>query len=273
MKELKLTQINIYPVKSLGGIPLSSAFVEPRGLRYDRRWMIVDEQNKFITQRDNPTMALIGTRMDENGFELFHKHFPENKIYIPLAITHGKLIKVQVWQDECQALHWNEEADNWLTTTLGLPCKLVYMPNDTLRFVDSTYVLNKEITSFSDGYPFLIIGDESLLDLNSKLDVKVPMNRFRPNFVFEGGEAFAEDNWSKFRIGEVNFWAVKPCGRCKITTIDQENANQSKEPLRTLSKYRTKKNSVLFGQNLVTDKGGKIAVGDKLFVEELKRKK
>ena len=273
MKELRLTQITIYPVKSLGGISLSSAIAEQRGLRYDRRWMIVDEQNKFITQRENPTMALIGTRLDENGFELFHKHFSENKIFIPFSITHGKSVRVRVWEDECDALHWNEEADNWLSATLNMNCKLVFMPDDTLRYVNSAYARNKEITSFSDGFPFLIIGNESLKDLNSKLEKPIPMNRFRPNFVFEGGDAFEEDKWVKFKIGEVNFLGAKPCERCMITTIDQEDASQSKEPLKTLSKYRTKKNKVLFGQNLLTDKGGKIAVGDKLIVEEFKAEK
>ena len=270
MKELRLTQITIYPIKSLGGISLSSAIAEKRGLRYDRRWMIVDEQNKFITQRENATMALIGTRMDENGFELFHKHFPENKIFIPFSINHGTPLRVVVWEDECDALHWNEEADNWLSSTLAMPCRLVFMPDDSLRYVDNNYARNKEITSFSDGYPFLIIGNESLKDLNSKLENPIPMNRFRPNFVFEGGDAFEEDSWVKFKIGEVNFLGVKPCGRCAITTIDQEDASKSKEPLRTLSKYRTKKSKVLFGQNLLTDKGGKISVGDKLTVEEFK---
>ena len=270
MKELRLTQINIYPVKSLGGIALTTAIAEQRGLRYDRRWMIVDEQNKFITQRENPTMALIGTRLDENGFELFHKHFSENKIFIPLSIAHGKLLKVRIWEDECDALHWNEEADQWLSTTLNMACKLVFMPDDSLRYVDVNFAKNKEITSFPDGYPFLIIGNESLKDLNSKLDKAIPMNRFRPNFVFEGGVAFEEDTWVKFKIGEVNFLGAKPCGRCVITTIDQDDATQSKEPLRTLSKYRTKKSKVLFGQNLLTDKGGKISLGDKLIIEEFK---
>ena len=268
MKELRLTQITIYPVKSLGGISLTSTIAEQRGLRYDRRWMLVDEQNKFITQRENPSMALIGMRLDENGFELFHKHFSENKIFIPFSISHGKALKVIVWDDECDALHWNEEADQWLSSTLNMNCKLVFMPDNSYRFVDTNFAKNKEITSFSDGYPFLIIGTESLNDLNSKLEKPVPMNRFRPNFVFEGGSAFEEDQWLKFKIGDVNFRGVKQCGRCAITTIDQDDATQSKEPLKTLSKYRTKKNKVLFGQNLLTDKGGKISVGDKLIVEE-----
>ncbi len=273
MKELRLSQITIYPVKSLGGISLPSAVAEQRGLRYDRRWMIVNEQNKFITQRENSNMALIGTRLDTNGFELFHKHFPENKIFIPFSITHGESLLVSVWDDTCVALHWNEEADNWLNSTLNMTCKLVYMPDSTHRSVDTKYAHNKEITSFSDGFPYLIIGEESLNDLNSKLEKAIPMNRFRPNFVFEGGEAFEEDTWQKFKIGDVNFLGAKPCGRCVITTINQEDATQSKEPLKTLSKYRSKKSKVLFGQNLLTDTGGKLAVGDKLVVVEYKSEK
>ena len=268
MKELRLTEINIYPVKSLGGISVLSSNAEQRGLQYDRRWMIVNEQNIFITQRENPQMAMIGTRLDESGFELYHKHFPENKIFIPLSISFGTPIKVRVWEDDCDALHWNEEADNWLSTTLNMACKLVYMPDTSNRFVDKKFANNNEIVNFSDGYPFLIIGEESLKDLNSKLESPVPMNRFRPNFVFAGGNSFEEDEWTKFKIGDVIFKAVKPCGRCVITTINQEDATQNKEPLKTLSKYRTSKNKVLFGQNLLTEKGGKISVGDKLILEE-----
>jgi uncharacterized protein len=273
MKELRLSQITIYPVKSLGGISLVSAQAESRGLRYDRRWMIVDEKNKFITQRENPNMALIGTRLDVNGFELFHKNFPENKIFIPFSISYGTPLNVTVWDDECAALHWNEEADNWLVLNLGMKCKLVYMPDTSHRFVDPLFAKNKEITSFSDGFPFLIIGAESLKDLNSKLEKPVAMNRFRPNFVFDGGDAFEEDDWIKFKIGEVDFLGVKPCGRCMITTINQEDASVGKEPLKTLSSYRAKKSKVLFGQNLLTIKGGLLAVGDKLVIEKHKSEK
>ncbi len=268
MKELKLTHINIYPVKSLGGIALNTAIAESRGLRNDRRWMITDTNNKFITQRENPEMALIGTKLDENGFELFHKRFPENKIHVPFSISTGEECQVQIWEDTCTAIHWNEGADEWLSEVLNSKCKLVYMPDSTHRMVDPNYTKKKEITSFSDGYPFLIIGSQSLQDLNSKLTEKIPMNRFRPNFVFEGGGEFEEDSWKKFKIGNVNFWAVKPCGRCVITTIDQESGIKNKEPLKTLSTYRTKKGKVLFGQNLITDTGGMISVGDKIIVEE-----
>ncbi|MBK9478052.1 MAG: MOSC domain-containing protein [Bacteroidetes bacterium] len=268
MEELILTQLIIYPVKSLGGISLTTAIAGTRGLQYDRRWLIVDNNNNFLTQRELPLMALIGTRLEENDFVLFQKHAPEVDIRVPLSIQDGTALQVRVWEDVCTALHWSEAADRWLSDFLKTSCKLVYMPDSTNRYVDKTYAHNNEIVNFADGYPFLIIGEASLNALNQRLEVQIPMNRFRPNFVFKGGEANCEDTWSKFRIGDVQFSGVKPCGRCPITTIDQDLAVKSKEPLKTLSTYRSKNNKVLFGQNLLALSEGKISVGDTLIIEK-----
>jgi len=268
MKDLTLTSIVIYPIKSLGGINVSSAFAEERGLSHDRRWMLIDDANTFISQRECPKMALIAVNFIENGFELSLKKNSSNKIAIPFGVENGEVINVKIWDDFCTALHYSNECDEWLNRNLEIKCRLVFMPDFSRRNIDLKYAVNNDIVSFADGYPFLIIGETSLKELNNRLDNPVPMNRFRPNFVFSGGDAFEEDNWKLFKIANVLFAGVKPCGRCTITTIDQESAEKTNEPLKTLSQFRKKNNSVLFGQNLILKEGGEIKLGDKIIVSE-----
>ena len=260
---LTLTEINIYPIKSLGGISLQSAEVEERGLKYDRRWVLVDETNTFFTQRDFPEMALIKASVLEDGLKLQHKDKLTETLLIPFNFDHSKKDKVVIWDDTVIGEFYNSLIDNWFSELLGIKCHLVKMPESTKRVVDEFYAKNK-IVSFADGYPFMIIGQSSLDDLNSRMEKPLPMNRFRTNFVFTGGKPFEEDNWKKFKIGDVIFEAVKPCARCVITTTDQETAERFKEPLLTLSKFRNFNNKVLFGMNLVCDSMGQIRVGDKI---------
>jgi uncharacterized protein len=158
---------------------------------------------------------------------------------------------------------YNEPIDNWFSDVIGIKCHLVKMPESTNREVDNNYAENKTV-SFADAFPFMIIGQASLDDLNSRMEVPLPMNRFRTNFVFTGGKPFEEDNWKKFKIGDVKFEAVKPCARCVITTTNQETAERLHEPLLTLSKFRNFNNKVLFGMNLVCESIGKVKVGDKI---------
>lgn len=153
---------------------------------------------------------------------------------------------------------------SWISERLGHPCRLMAFPEKNLRPVDKKYSLNDEHVSLADGYPFLIIGQASLDDLNSRMSAPLPMNRFRPNFVFTGGKAFEEDQWREFHIGDVKFTAVKPCARCVLTTVDQETAEKGKEPLKTLATFREQKNNVLFGMNLIGPGSGVVMVGDEI---------
>ena len=152
---------------------------------------------------------------------------------------------------------------------LGIPCRLVYMPNETARITDQRYTPENSITSFSDAYPFLIIGQASLDDLNNRLNEPLPMNRFRPNIVFTGGAPYQEDTMHTFSIGNIIFHGVKLCARCIMTTIDQATAMRYKEPLKTMARYRFKNNKIMFGQNLVHKGLGEISVGDALEVSKL----
>jgi uncharacterized protein len=264
-----LSEIWIYPVKSLSGFQVNEAIVEERGLKFDRRWLIIDENNRFLTQREFQEMALIQVSLDVENDELKSmkfSHKTKNGVeYIlqnPLNVQTAK-IEVQIWDDVVEACEIYDEINNWLSTTLNTKCRLVYMPDSTERKVDGKYaVTGNEITSFSDAYPFLIAGNEALKLLNSKIEVPITMNRFRPNFVFDGGEAHDEDFWQKFKISNVEFFGVKKCARCPIPTIDQETGIMAKEPLKSLAKYRFANNKVYFGQNLLPNSFGKVKVGD-----------
>ena len=261
MIKYKLSQIFIYPIKSLGGISLQSSIIKKRGLQYDRRWMLVDENNKYITQRTHPQMALLNVEITNGGLLVSHKDNSNKQLFVPFE-NKGKEILVTVWNDKCLANESSEEINEWFKQTLDVNCKLVYMPDSSERIVDKKYVRENKLTSFSDGYPFLIIGQSSLDLLNSKLKTDISITRFRPNFVFIGGVPHEEDKWNKFKIGDAIFRVVKPCARCVITTVNPQTGLKGKEPLITLSTYRNVNNKILFGQNLVCEKGSIIKVGD-----------
>ncbi|HRI58894.1 MAG TPA: MOSC domain-containing protein [Saprospiraceae bacterium] len=248
-----LSEIRIYPIKSLGGIALTESKVEPRGLQYDRRWMLVDDTGRFVSQREIPAMALLGTAVEPPHLVVFLKGTPAEKVRIPLDVPMDELetLNVEIWDDQCRAGILPRGINDWFSDNLKQRLRLVYMPDTTRRWADEQYAPKGQHVSFADGYPFLIIGQASLDDLNSRLDQPLPMNRFRPNFVFTGGEPFEEDTWGEFEIGNVKFQGVKPCARCIIPTTDQETAERAAEPLKTLATFRKRNNKIYFGQNLV----------------------
>lgn len=267
MADLYLSDIYIYPIKSLGGIRLETAEVETRGLRYDRRWMLVDEKGMFLTQRQHAQMALLQVSLEQEGLVVQHKKGELQPLYIPFAEATKKELQVTVWDDTVPALEASADISAWFTEALGMPARLVYMPPQTRRLVDTAYAADGEVVSFADGYPFLLIGQAALDDLNSRLEQPVLMNKFRPSLVFRGGAPFEEDSWSEFTIGSQYFRAVKPCARCVVTTINQATAEKSPEPLRTLATYRQQRNKIMFGQNLLPNgTTGTLQVGDKLTV-------
>ncbi|QNL50236.1 MOSC domain-containing protein [Olivibacter sp. SDN3] len=262
---LTVSELYIYPIKSLGGITLSRAEVTDRGFKYDRRWMLVDEQNRSLTQRQYPQMSSIKMSLKSSG--LLARHPMRGDIHIPfLPHNHQTIEEVTVWGDICKGVTLGSSYDQWFSETLGLKCRLIYMPDDTHRQVDTRYASKGHFTSFADGYPFLAIGQASLDDLNSRLDVQLPMNRFRPNIVFRGGEPYEEDLMKHIQVANIDFFGVKLCSRCILTTIDQQTAEKGKEPLKTLSTYRMKDNKTMFGQNLIHHGTGVMQVGDRLKV-------
>lgn len=266
---MHISEINIYPVKSLAGISLPESVVEERGLAFDRRWMLVDENSQFLTQREIPAMALIKIGLDG---EKLTASFGEKILDVPIKGDGGNTATVKIWSSSVKGKFYDGETDAWFSDVLGHSCRLVRMPEETKRNVNPFYAVHKfkDTVSFADGYPVMLIGEGSLADLNAKLKLPVPMNRFRPNLVVAGSEPFAEDTWKKIRVGKTVFHLVKPCERCVITTVDQSTGEKGgKEPLKTLAIYRNRKGKVLFGQNLIAENsGGIIRTGDAVEILE-----
>jgi uncharacterized protein len=264
--ELTLTHIYIYPIKSLGGISLQFAKVEERGLQYDRRWMLVDKNGMFLTQREHPQMALFQVNIEGDKLVVAHKVKTISKLQIPISNLENNSFVVNIWNDVVIAKHLNKEVDLWFSEALDFDCQLVCMNDDSDRFTDRNYTPEPKQVSFADAYPFLIIGQESLNELNHRLKEPLPMNRFRPNFVFSGGEPFIEDTWKDFTIGDLKFRAVKPCSRCVVTTVNQDTAEKASEPLETLAKFRKIDNKVMFGMNLIGFGDGVLGVGSEIIL-------
>lgn len=269
---LILSAISIYPIKSLKGITLSESTVEKRGLRHDRRWMLTDRGGMFFTQREVPKMAAVTIAVDDGGLTASAEGV--EAIRIPYKPAHGSRQRVTVWQSEVEGLVYNGIVSEWFSDVLGRACQLVLMPEDATRKVNPDFAVRPDgdVVSFADGYPFLLIGEGSLADLNSRLSRPVPMNRFRPNLVISGSDAFAEDTWRKIKIGDTIFHVVKPCARCVTTTVDQARGEfAGKEPLKTLATYRQTDGKVMFGQNLIAEMpGGTLRIGDQVEILETK---
>lgn len=272
---LQLSEIWIYPVKSLGGIALKEAKVTVRGLENDRRWLLVDKNGLFLTQREHPELALFQPEIDAEFLKISYKGKQSETLKVNVTTDYSKQkskVKVQIWEDEVAVYEVSTEANIWFSERLGFEARLVYMPEESHRKVDPDYAVSADNeTAFSDGFPFLLIGQSSLDDLNSRLKNPVPIRRFRPNFVFSGGKAYQEESWREFTIGNLPFYGVKPCSRCIMTTVNPElGAFAGKEPLYTLSKYKKVGNKVLFGQNVIAQQEGEVVVGDEVVVLKVK---
>lgn len=268
---MTISELLIYPIKSLGAISVTETVVEGKGLRYDRRFMLVDPNGDFMTQRTNYQMALLDVAINETAeLRVWHRHRPDDVLTLPLTIptqTEGaepprETIGVTIWDSShVPALLVSAEADQWFSRVLEKPCRLVYMPETTHRDVDPAYAREQDAVSFADGYPYLLIGQASLDTLNQQLEEPITMLRFRPNIVVAGSLPYEEDAWQQFRIGDVEFFGVKPCARCVLTTIDPETGQKGREPLRTLATYRQWKHKILFGQNVLAKPTGALTLG------------
>lgn len=267
-----LTEINIYPIKSLRGISKKEALIEERGLQFDRRWLLIDEKNNFLTQRELPQMAAIDVEVNE---ECLRISVNGESLEAALVPETSETVSAKIWSSRAKSVIYEDKINDWLSGALKMKCRLVLMPETTRRKVNPFYAVRKfrDTVSFADAYPFHLTGENSLNDLNERLKNPVPMNRFRPNFVVAGADAFAEDTWKKIRIGETIFHVVKPCARCVVTTIDQDSGEKNGvEPLKTLAKYRTVNKKVLFGQNLIAEKAGSfVKIGDAVEILETKK--
>jgi uncharacterized protein len=255
---IEIAELLVYPVKSLRGVSLTCSAVERRGLRHDRRWMVVDEDGRFMTQRELYKMALIDTAITDSGLVLSREG--KGSVEVPLEPC-GPMREVQIWNSICQAQEVGQEPNRWLSETLGVPAALVFMPETTERPISGPEAKGGEVVGFADAQPILFASQASIDDLNAKLGIPIPIRRFRPNVVIKGCDAFEEDTWQRIEFEQVSLRKTKRCGRCLVTTIDINTATPGQEPLRTLNTYRKDGNNVFFGCYYAPEVLGELQLG------------
>ena len=263
---LRLAQIHVYPLKGARGISLDRAEARAGGLRDDRRFLLLDADGKFLTQRSHPALALVTTSIDQSRSSLTLGVPGGSTVTISLSPASAAAAHrvVRIWDDDVEAIDVHGPVVELLSDHLVERCSLVFMPDDVVRPVEAPYGAPGDRVGFADAYPYLLATSASLAELNARLADPVPMNRFRPNLVVEGGAAYDEERHTRVRIGALTFRMPKRCARCQVTTVDQATGAVGKEPLRTLASYRTVSNKVYFAQNLVPDAEGALAVGDEV---------
>lgn len=262
---VKVHSLHIYPVKSLSGIQVSSFELDDFGPKGDRRWMIVDENRNFVTQRGLPELAKIATAVVDGCVTI---RIPgEGDFDLKVA---GEELRVLVWRDWVKAESGEADANEALSRFCGKALRFVYMPDSSFRRVDAGRVTEYRRVGFADGFPLLITTLDSLGELNGRLEESVDMRRFRPNIVVEGSAPWQEDHWRRIKIGALQFDIVKPCSRCVLTTVNPDTGlkDPGVQPLRTLSGYRKTPDGVIFGQNAIHESPGVIRVDDSVTVIE-----
>lgn len=268
-EERYLSEIYIYPIKSLPGIRVNTATVTEKGLQHDRRWMLVDSDRQFITIRKERLLTQFYISEASLGYDV-QTDFHKSSIQIPFELEEGEELKVKIWDDEVVALEGKQGWNDWFSEALRKPVTLVYLPEETKRPIKEKWQVNDESVSFADGYPYLIVGQSSLDRLNQKLESPIGINRFRPNLVFKKGEAYEEFLWKDFMIGDMHFKGLKPCERCVVTTIDIKTGEADLEPLNTLATQKID-GKVVFGQHALSLSEGQIKVGD--YIDVVSKKK
>jgi uncharacterized protein YcbX len=259
---IQLSNLTYYPIKACRGFDVTESRVERMGLADDRRMMVVTSDGEFLTQREHPKLALITPTLKNDSVTLSAPNFDSLQFEIQKS---GTPTQVNIWKSKgVSAIDQGDQTAGWLSEWLGASVRLVHVNERVRRKLNPDYAISDEDhTGFADGYPILVISEESLADLNSRLDAShpLPMNRFRPNMVVKGCEPFAEDTWKRICIGNVEMALVKPCPRCVVTTIDKDTLEKNKEPLKTLSKYRMQEGGAMFGMNVIPLGEGEVRVG------------
>jgi uncharacterized protein len=261
---MEIVGLNIYPVKSCHGISMREIEVQFQGAKYDREWMVVDANGKFVTQREYPIMAAIGTALEQDFLVLTHMG---SVCKVSLSFSEGTESRVSVWKSDVSALDQGQEAADFFSRILGAPHRLVRYLTSKARTWDRPQLQKKGIVSFADAMPFLLTTTASqkfISDfVNKESGIEVPMNRYRPNIVVHTTDAWVEDQWKQIQIGASSFDVVGPCARCIVITTDQDTgARQGQEPLRSLARLRKQGNAIVFGMHLSPLTLGKVQIGD-----------
>ena len=278
MSDVGIESLHVYPVKGCRGIAVETADVATTGLvasgAGDREWMVVDAGGRFVTQREHPQLALVGTQVRDGFMTLSAAGVPP--LVLPLRPTERASRDVVVWHSDVRGFDAGDDAASWLSARLGTGVRLVRFDRALPRPCNREYAGDTGAhTLYADGYPILVIGTASLADLNARLAAQgglpLPMNRFRPNVVLAGLPPYDEDHVATITVGDVVLRCVKPCTRCQVTTTNQDTGNVGVEPLRTLSAYRMNERlgGVTFGTNavVVAGAGGTLAAGASATVE------
>lgn len=264
MSSITVCGLNIHPVKSAQALALDTLTLVRNGPRFDRQWMVVDDQGCFITQREIPLLCKVSASVDDGG--ILHLMAPQ---MAPISISPASArasLSVRVWDDSVVAEDCGEAAAQWFSDYIGKDCRLVDMPENCRRKVDENFAKDGETVGFADGFPLLLISQGSLDDLNQRLTQPIGMERFRPNIVVSGCAAFAEDQWQSIRIGDIEFTVAKPCSRCVIPSIDPTTGEKQRKVVQVLARYRRREGAVYFGQNLLHRSEGIIALGQSVEV-------
>jgi uncharacterized protein YcbX len=267
---MHLESLHIYPVKSLRGLSPDSVEIDTLGASCDRRFMVVDPEGTFMTQRTWPQMARVGAWVDRTSLGLTSDGFGGIRVGL-MPDPAAPRVTVRIWKSgDLKAEDCGGEASAWLSRVIGTACRLVRIGPDFCRPLPKAAARPGDVVAFADAVPFLVIGRSSLDCLNDRIvgagGEAVPMNRFRPNLVIEGSGPFEEDTWSRIRVGSIVFRSVGPCVRCLVPTTDQLTGVRGTEPMRTLATFRRdtrEPTHVNFGQNLVHETmAGMLRVGD-----------
>ena len=261
MADIRVDYLNIFPVKALAALPIEESRVSGLGLELDRRWMLVDENGKFYSQREFPILGQCAVSI---AGDAIHIETGGDATELPKSVSDGPSKQVQIWNDTVEAIEGPPEATVWFTDLIGKSCTPVYLADEVARRVNPHFAPRPAFTSFTDGFPILVANQASLDELNERIGGAdpLPMSRFRPNIVVSSTVPFDEDAWGRVEIGSAEIEGVKPCSRCVVTTIDAETAKMGKEPLKTLATFRKFGSSVYFAENFVVNRPGFIRVGD-----------
>jgi uncharacterized protein len=258
----------VYPIKGCRGIRVPESSVTRAGLKWDRRFMVVDQAGQFLSQRSHPLLGQVRTAL--SGDALHIASTSQGELTLPRELDRGALIPVRIWRDDMHALI-SDEGSSWFSALLGEAVRLVYVADAELRTVNPKHAHPGDVVGFADAYPALCASTASLEELNGRLlegSVPLTMERFRPNITLTGTSPFEEDDFAVARIGNVTFRRARLCERCVVTTLDPETGEGGKEPLRTLATYRKWDGAVWFGSNWIPEGTGSVRVGDAVEVLE-----